>query len=149
LRAEVFDLRDKTIVEFSEPDVTRIELTTADGATRELTRDGDAWQAVDGVSEELDASLVDDVLWEVNYLRMSAVAGEWSGGAPDLGEFGLDSPRFELRILADDEVVAALQVGASSGDDVWVMQPQGEAVYVVGGSLVNALDALSDAIGSP
>lgn len=149
LRTEVFDLRDKTIVEFSEPDVTEIELTTADGSAHRFTREGDTWQPTGDAAEGFDPSLVDDLLWELNYLRMNAVAAEWTDTAPDLGPYGLAAPRFAVRVRAAEETVGELQIGADAGGEepgIWVREPAGQAVYVVGASLAEALAALADAL---
>jgi len=153
LRADLFALRDKTIVEFTETDLARFVLTGADGTSYEFDRGDDSWSMAGGAADGFDDSLVSDLLWEFNYLRMTAVAAEWDETAPELSPFGLDAPRFTLRALDEDGEVVALQIGdgapsagTDGSDGVWVRTADGAAVYVVAGSLAEAAQALVDAL---
>jgi hypothetical protein len=110
---DLFTLRSKTLVSFGQSQLTRLEVTDANGATRELVKneDGDWTHDGEAVSPDLSAN-VDDMLWRLNYLNMLGVVVEPDGSAAlDLAPFGLDTPVARVRAFIDDEGVADVSIG--------------------------------------
>jgi hypothetical protein len=153
LRADLFELRDKTLVQYTETDLTRIEVLSA-GATFGFDRADEDWTAADDTPEGFDAGVVTDLLWELNYLRMTAVASEWDGADPDLSAYGLASPRFTVRastaagVAADLEIGGDVSVNADGVGSVWIRPAGHTAVYEVSSSLADAVIALTDEMGA-
>lgn len=156
---DLFALRSKTLVSFSQSDLTRLEITTP-AATRELIKNDEGQWTVDG--EPLaDGTPVDDMLWRLNYLEMQAIvvpAGAADGA--DLGLYGLDDPPMRVRAWIGDEQVADVSIGGSvPPSDLQDLPPfaaAAQAFATVGGTpagvvrvdaaLRDALQALAEAI---
>lgn len=156
LNVDLFDLRAKTLVQFTQPELTQIEIVAAD-SSYELRRQDDTWQLVEPAESEVEEDAVSDLLWDLNYLRMEAVAAEWSGDEqPDLTIYGLAPPRLRLVARAGDEIVAELSIGAlksategdETADRVYVMVGNQAAVFEIGAALSDTLEALIDKLAA-
>lgn len=122
---DLFTLRSKTLVSFGQSQLTRLEVTGAGGATRELAKneDGDWTYLGEVLSPDLTTN-VDDMLWGLNYLDMQSVAAEPEGGAAlDLVPFGLDPPGERVRAFIDADMVADVSVGDDVPEDQLQDQP--------------------------
>lgn len=148
LRVSTFDLRDKTLVELSQADLTAIEITTGDGDSYRVERDGEGWALAGGDADPTEAT--EDLLWELNYLRMEGVAAE--DGEP--GDFGLASPRYRVVARAGDDAVASLSIGdevasAEDGERVYAQVDGVDGIYEVSASLADAIAALVESLAAP
>ncbi len=111
LQVALFDLRAKTLVQFTQTDLTTLKLDAGD-ESYELTQDGDSWRLMQPTARELEEGAVSDLLWELNYLRMEGVATEWDGTAtPALAEWGLESPRFRIVARTAEDTAAEVLIG--------------------------------------
>ncbi len=157
LRTNLFDLRSKTIVQFSQSDLTTIEVDDSDGTKYVFNQSGEEWSLGSPAGASLEnGEAVTDLLWDVNYLRMEAVASEWNGAAPDLRPWGLAAPTYQVRALIDGEVVADLAIGSEAPraadadefatDGVYVRPAHLSGVYEVRASLKEAAADLLAAI---
>ena len=73
--------------------------------------DDGAWTLADAEAGDID-TLVGDVLFNLNYLRMEGVVAEPEPGADiALAPFGLEAPAMGVRLFVGDEEVANLSVG--------------------------------------
>jgi len=144
---DLFDLRSKTLVEFTPESLETVMLSTATGGSFTLTKSGETWASDVGDLGETDVS---DVLWDLNYLNMEAVMREWTGAAPDLSEFGLDSPRLHVVASDADGVVADVRIGSETADAaaVYAMIGEQNAVYQISPALADVLAALVERLGS-
>ena len=146
LNVDLFELRVKTLVEFTQADLDEIHIETTSGS-HALSKTGDDWSLADGGS--IEASDVSDLLWDLNYLRMEGVTTEWSDAAPDLAPYGLASPRYQLQASIDGAVVADLRFGSESSSSepdassrAYAIIAGHNAVYEIAASLGDALDTL-------
>lgn len=156
LNVDLFDLRAKTLVQFTQPELTQIEIVAGD-SSYELRRQDDTWQLVEPAESEVEEDAVSDLLWDLNYLRMEAVAAEWSGDEqPDLTIYGLAPPRLRLVARAGDEIVAELSIGAlksataddETADRVYVTVGNQATVFEIGAALSDTLEALIDKLAA-
>lgn len=101
---QVKDLRDKTILTFTDADVNQIELRGADRLVR-LSKTKDAWQIDEPGPFKADATAVRSVLSTLRSMR----AIDFPSDQPtDLSQFGLDAP----------QVVVTLRVGANNAEQI-------------------------------
>ncbi len=142
----LFDLRVKTLVEFTQADLDEIRVE-AGGTRYALSKSGTDW-SLDG-GGTIEASDVSDLLWDLNYLRMEGVTTEWSGTPPDLAPYGLAAVRYSVQASIDGTTVANIQLG----DDIPSTDPDASgrahaivdghhAVYEVAASLGDAVATL-------
>ena len=146
LNVDLFELRVKTLIQFTQADLDEIRIETPDRSYA-LSKSGNNWSLADG--GVLETSDVSDLLWDLNYLRMEGVATEWSGPAPDLTPYGLASPRYRLRASIEGASVANIELGgesASSEPDAssraYAIIEGHSAVYEIAASLGDAIDTL-------
>lgn len=142
LTLELLDLRERTLVEFTQTDLTGVEVV-AEGTTWTLSGDGESW-TLDG--DAVEGAAVDDLLWELNYLRMEAVAAE---PAPaELASWGLAPPRYRVTATTADGAVAEVSVGdeTDSGERFFVQVAGHDGVYEVGPGLADTLSELVEVL---
>lgn len=153
LFADAFKLRAKTLVEFDNSDVQQLSLSDDSGTSWQVQRQEDEWK-VEG-NDTFDSSKAADLLWDLNYLRMEQVGMEWDGEQPDLSEFGLQAPRFRIVASGEEGSIAGVSIGSdvpqSDGSPrVWVRVDGSAGVFAVTGRLLDAVEALAEALrGSP
>ncbi len=146
LNVDLFELRVKTLVQFTQADLDEISVDSADTQYM-LSKSDTAW-SIDG-GGTIEESEVSDLLWDLNYLRMEGVATEWSGTTPDLAQYGLSTARYRVRASIDGSPVADIRVGdgiPSSDPDassrVYALVDGHSAVYEVAASLGDAVATL-------
>ncbi len=146
LDLDLFDLRVKTLIEFTQANLDEIRIETA-GQSYTLTKAGGDWSLTAGGS--IETSDVSDLLWDLNYLRMEGVTTEWSGTAPDLASYGLASPRYRLQASIDGASVANIELGSEipsaepdASSRAYAIVEGHSAVYEIAASLADALDTL-------
>ena len=151
LLVDLFTIRAKTLVEFSPDELQTLEVSTADGATHTLSRNGDEWTAEGG---ELGENDVADMLWDLNYLDMDAVVQEWDGAAPDLSPYGLSPARYRIVASGTNGVIADVRIGDEITTDgeaaarVYAMIDERPAVFEISAALADLLAGLLENLGS-
>jgi len=146
LNVDLFELRVKTLVEFTQADLDEIRIETPD-QTYALSKNDEDWSLAGGGA--IAASDVSDLLWDLNYLRMEGVTTEWSGAAPDLAPYGLASPRFRVQASIEGTAVADIGMGGEipnaeleASSRAYAIVDGHSAVYEIAASLSDALDTL-------
>lgn len=156
LYVDLFALRDKTLVQFNQTDLTDIELRVG-ASTYTLHSQDEEWRLTAPSQAAPESESVADLLWDLNYLRMEGVATEWqTGETPDLAAFGLQAPRLRLLARIGSEVVADVSIGApaksSTTDDdearVYAIVGDQTAVFEIGIALADALDKLAEKLAA-
>ncbi len=148
---DLFAVRAKTLVEFAPEELQTLELSSADGATHTLSKSGDQWSADVGELGETDVA---DMLWDLNYLNLEAVAEEWDGATPDLARYGLAPARYRIVATGADGVVADVRIGSDLPTDdeasmrVYAMIDQRPAVFEISAALADILAGLLENLGS-
>ncbi|GIW41194.1 MAG: hypothetical protein KatS3mg076_1771 [Candidatus Binatia bacterium] len=99
LDKKVEDLRDRTVVRFEEDKVRRVALSKPDGEIVLVRADG-KWRMERPEPRDADADVVRSFLTSLRTMR----AVEFVSDDPkDLGEYGLDSPRLAVHLLAEGD----------------------------------------------
>ncbi len=161
-RVELFDLRAKTLVNFEQEALTRLELVS-EGALYDLEKRDEVWMRTGQQEGQIEPTRISDLLWNLNYLRMEGLAIEWDTGAPvpDLTAFGLDTPAFRITAYVNDQVAADVRIGrpvpvealeggeeTASAAQVYALVGDGPAVYQVARRLSDAVESLASALAT-
>ncbi|NKB88718.1 MAG: DUF4340 domain-containing protein [Acidobacteria bacterium] len=148
---DLFDIRDKTLVEFTPDTLESLDVTGPDGTQTRFTRGDESWTLEGG---DLGDNDVADILWDLNYLSMVSVVREWSDAAPDLDEFGLASPRFHVIARDGNGIVADVRIGAEVDGDgatatsTYALIGEQRAVYEISATLADVLGTFLEGLGS-
>ena len=116
----LFDLRDRSILTFDEPDVARLDLTTADlDASIErqpALGDGIArWNLTEPIEARADADTIAAYLRRLRNDRALAYPSD-DPRDEDLATYGLDEPRLTVRVWTGDDSAITLEIGDESED---------------------------------
>ncbi len=156
-RVNLFDLRAKTLVNFPQEELTRLEVVS-EGALYDLEKRGETWIRTGQQEGQIEPTRVSDLLWNLNYLRMEDVAAEWDSAAPppDLAAFGLVNPDIRITAYINDQVAADVQIGRSvpaealenrsetaAAEQVYALVGDRPAVFQIGRRLRDVVESLS------
>ena len=131
---------DRLVLKFAKPDVIKAEV--AYGDRREVAeKEGEGWRLVEPADEEASSGSVDDVLWDLSYLRANKIVGEAADG---LGQYGLDAPAIRAGITVrpegGEEEAYVLLVGETAADNsYYAMLEDGDYVFTLPGYKVDRL----------
>ncbi len=145
LNRSTFDLRDRSILEFSSPDVTRLVIEHAGppadgqlaGDLRFAKADGD-WRIVDPLDVRADFGLVEAMVGRVGSGEMIAIVEEAADGE-GLEPFGLDAPRATVTIAAAGEPHTLLVGDENPEMTVWARDASRPLVFTIDAALVDDL----------
>lgn len=96
-----FDLREKRLLPFEEAALRRVEVTAPGGSyalTREPQAGGGEWRLEAPVKDRADDAAVERVLGTIRGLRATGFVAAPGGDGP----YGLDRPRWTVRLLTGD-----------------------------------------------
>jgi hypothetical protein len=132
MKKEPKDLRNKTIVDFKDEDVQRVEIAGGD-AEIALARDGADWKLEKPAALKADAAEVRNFLSSVRSLR----AQDFVDSPSSLGDYGLDAPRRTITLLigkdnAKKQVLVGAEKEHDGKKDLYVKRAEGDTVYAVG-----------------
>ncbi len=124
------DLRDKTVVEFNEDEITAIVLREPT-ETVEIARQDGTWMIEQPAVQRADPAAVRAMLTTIRNLRATDFASDQPSPA-DLETYGLATPAREivLRTSADREV--RLRVGKETDQGLYVQAGDRPTAFVVG-----------------
>lgn len=112
LDVDLFALRDKTLVDFSSPDVTAITLYR-DGRSVSLKKKEDNnWKIVSPKELDADSDAISDLLNSVKYARVKKFVEE---NASDLQPYGLGKPSARVELWFNEKQ-AAISFGKKAED---------------------------------
>ncbi len=122
-------LRDKSVLNFSKDEITRVLLTREDDALL-FERDGDSWDISEPVSVRGDKGKIERVINGLSNLKAIEVASE---DGEDLHRYGLDPPWGRVDLFSGDDVkVESLILGnARANGNLYVKDVSRTHVFVV------------------
>lgn len=137
LEKSLFDLRDKSLLNFERDKVTRISLEREDGITQ-LAKTGDSWKLLDTPPAQGDSDEVRNFLHSLLRAKIKTFVEETP---QSLSEFGLDSPAIRLTLtMEEEENTLTLLIGNKKGKDGYYSKMEAaKNVVLVGKNLVNTL----------
>jgi hypothetical protein len=95
LEKNTFDLRDKTVWNFKDLELTKIEARPTEGEPFKLQRDGDNWKMLEPKAQGADLTTVSQMLTLLKNLRALAIPEE---NPTDLAKYHLDHPDAEVTL---------------------------------------------------
>ncbi len=135
----IYDLRDKTILEFDPVKLSRLEIQRRNADNIVIVHDRGRWNMTR--PQDTRAAMV-KVLETLYTIRDSQVKAFISEEPDDLEDYGLETPKIKLNILEQEKKkVQQLLVGAKDRTrrGYFAKTGQSEAVFLVEEALVNSL----------
>jgi hypothetical protein len=140
MEKKVTDLRDKTILHFSDGDVQSLALRGRQAEIR-LLRSGDGWKLTQPSEMAADASVVRSFLSSLRSMR----AVDFPNDEPtDLSNYGLDKPRLSITVsLGEPATEKVVRIGGENPEkkgEIYVQTSERPAVYTVSDWIWRDLD---------
>ncbi len=128
----VYDVRDKTVIDFQRTEVNKFELQQ-DGQTIVCEKNDDGeWSIKQPVALKADSSEVDDLLFELDALKAKGFVDTYE----NLAQYGLDKPQHIVRLYeagkAEPKVLLVGAVAAKQGNLVNVKTQDSDTIFRVG-----------------
>ena len=130
-----FDLRDKTILDFTRDQVDSLEITGADLAIR-LQRVDSRWSLVHPIEAHADLSVTDGLVGRLSTGQMAAIEAESTDA---LASYGLDSPRLTVTVGLGSSAATLLIGDATPAGTVYARDAGRDLVFTVDEALLTEL----------
>ena len=138
LERKVYDLRDKTLLQFKASEAYAIQLTRKD-ETINLQRDEQGWKFANKAGLKSDADEVQNFL----YSALRGQVKDFIDEKPELlSKYGLDNPRIKLVVKlknAAEEKEATLLIGSKKGGEGYYAKSNASNIVLVSDKLIETL----------
>lgn len=131
-----FDLRDKTILDFTRDQVDSLEITGADLGIR-LRKEDNQWSLVSPIEANADLGVTGGVVGRLSTGQMTAVEEE---STDELELYGLDAPRLTVTVGLGSSTATLLLGDTTSVGTVWARDAARGLVFTVDESLATELE---------
>ena len=131
------ELRDRSVLEFTGPDVTSLTIEQGGGALRFTKADGD-WRIADPLDARADFGLVEGMVGRIGSAEMVAVSSE-AAGDEELEPFGLDAPRLTTTIEVGGDAHTLLVGDENPESTVYARDASRAMVFTIDAALVDDL----------
>ena len=131
------ELRDRSVLEFTGPDVTSLTIEQGGGALRFTKADGD-WRIADPLDARADFGLVEGMVGRIGSAEMVAVSSE-AVGDEELEPFGLDAPRLTTTIEVGGDAHTLLVGDENPESTVYARDASRAMVFTIDAALVDDL----------
>jgi hypothetical protein len=142
LEKKVYDLRDKTLLQFKVDEVQSIQLIRKD-ETFELQHNDQGWMFADEAGLKSDADEVQNFLYSALRGQSKAFIDEQP---ESLSKYGLDKPRIKLVVKlknATEEKEETLLIGSKKGDEGYYAKSNAANVVLISDKLFETLSKRS------
>ena len=137
LNRTTFELRDRSILEFTGPDVTSFTVEQGGGTLRFAKADGN-WRIVEPLAARADFGLVEALVGRLGSGEMVAVESE-SAADDALAPFGLDAPRLTAAVEVAGESHTLLVGDENPETTVYARDAARGLVFTIDAALVDDL----------
>ena len=137
LNRTAFELRDRSILEFTGPDVTSFTVEQGDDALRFAKAGGD-WRVVEPLDARADFGLVEAMVGRLGSGEMLAIESE-SAAEDALEPFGLDAPRLTATVEVGGESYTLLVGDENPETTVYARDAARNLVFTIDAALVDDL----------
>ena len=137
LNRTTFELRDRSVLEFTGPDVTSFSIAQGNDTLRFAKADGD-WRVVEPLDARADFGLVEAMVGRLGSGEMIAIEAE-SAADDALEPFGLDDPRLTAAVEVDGENYSLLVGDENPETTVYARDAARDLVFTVDAALVDDL----------
>ena len=127
-----------TALSFDQTLLTSLKITSEEG-TLELTFDGDAWEFVNDIAEEMGTEEAAE--YEVNPSKANEILKTLADltctneieGVTDLTQYGLDAPQTTITVTLSDGTVHTVEIGGENTmiDSCYLRADGGDTVYTL------------------
>lgn len=131
------ELRDRSVLEFTGPDVTSLTVEQSEGALRFSKAEGD-WRIADPLDVRADFGLVEGMVGRLGSAEMISIASD-SAGEEDLEPFGLDAPRLTTTLEVDGDTHTLLVGDENPESTVYARDASRAMVFTIDAALVDDL----------
>jgi len=130
-----FDLRDKTILDFTSDEVEGLEIT-GDEVAVQLWKTGNRWALTSPIAALADAGTADGVIGRLGTGQIASVESE---STDDLAQYGLAPPRLNVKVRLTGST-ASLIVGSAAGPGrIYARDESRDPVFTIDETLVGEL----------
>mgnify|MGYP006089619493 CR=1 FL=1 len=130
-----FDLRDKTILDFTNDEVEGLEIT-GDEVAVQLRKTGNRWALTSPIAALADAGTTDGVIGRLGTGQIASVESE---STDDLAQYGLAPPRLNVTVRLTGST-ASLIVGSAAGPGrIYARDEARDPVFTIDETLVGEL----------
>jgi hypothetical protein len=130
-----FDLRDKTILDFTNDEVEGLEIT-GDEVAVQLRKTGNRWALTSPIAALADAGTADGVIGRLGTDQIASVESE---STDDLAQYGLAPPRLNVTVRLAGST-ASLIVGSAAGPGrIYARDESRDPVFTIDETLVGDL----------
>ena len=143
LNRTTFELRDRSILEFTGPDVTSFTVEQGGGTLRFAKADGN-WRIVEPLAARADFGLVEALVGRLGSGEMVVVESE-SAADDALAPFGLDAPRLTATVEVAGESHTLLVGDENPETTVYARDAARGLVFTIDAALVDDLARGADA----
>jgi hypothetical protein len=146
LDKSLFDLRDRSVMNFNSGDINRVELRR-NGLNAVLNRSDSGWIADAPFSGSADAQSVNSLLSTLTSADAAAFVTDTADEAA-LAAHGLDAPRLTATLRSADDASHELIVGneATEPAGYYAMRTGGTAIFVIESALLDEIPASAAAL---
>jgi hypothetical protein len=130
-----FDLRDKTILNFTNDEVEGLEIT-GDEVAVQLRKTGDRWGLTSPIAALADAGAADGVIGRLSTGQIASVESE---NPDDLTEYGLVPPRLNVNVRLTGSTATLLVGGAAGPGRIYARDGSRDQVFTIDETLVGEL----------
>ena len=134
-----FDLRDKTILDFTRDQVESLEITGADLAIR-LRQADNRWSLVSPIEATADLGVTDGLVGRLSTGQMAAIEAETAASIDGLEPYGLDTPRLTVIVGLGSSAATLLIGDPTMVGTVYARDTARDLVFTVNESLVTELE---------
>ena len=137
LNRTTFELRDRSILEFTGPDVASLTVEQGDDALRFAKADNE-WSVVEPLAARADFGLVEAMVGRLGSGEMVAIESE-SAAEGALEPFGLDTPRLTATVEVGGESHTLLVGNENPASTVYARDAARDLVFTIDAALVDDL----------
>ena len=137
LNRTTFELRDRSILEFTGPDVTSFAVERDDDTLR-FAKAENEWRVVDPLEARADFGLVEATIGRLGSGEMIAIESE-SAADDALEPFGLEDPRLQATVEVGGESYTLLVGDESPETTVYARDAARDLVFTIDAALVDDL----------
>ena len=137
LNRTTFELRDRSILEFTGPDVASLTVEQGDDTLRFAKADNE-WSVVEPLAARADFGLVEAMIGRLGSGEMVAIESE-SAAEGALEPFGLDTPRLAATVEVGGESHTLLVGDENPASTVYARDAARDLVFTIDAALVDDL----------
>lgn len=133
---ELFDFRDKSVLDFDREQVREVRIRAGRKAWR-LQKEGEDWSIREPIQARADRSEIRSLLSDLEFARVEEFLERGAGG---LGTYGLNAPSARVDLyLGDNRAQKTLLVGKKVGAQFYARDDSGEDVFKIKEDLLEKL----------